>query len=112
MTFRAALHFVEVVEAAGAEEHEGEEQEVVGGVDQDAGGERAGVEADGAEDEADEDQQEKGPEGIAGLRAVHEGERNAGEDGADDHGGYGPLRVAEFVDRASAAPVKCSMIQS
>jgi hypothetical protein len=39
-------HLVEVFEAAGAQEHEGEEHEVVAGMDHGAGGERAGAEAD------------------------------------------------------------------
>ena len=41
------LHFVEVLEAAGIDEHDGEEEEVVGGVDDDAGGQGTRFEADG-----------------------------------------------------------------
>ena len=42
-----------MAEAAGAQEHEREQQEVVAGVDHDAGGERARAEADPAEHQAD-----------------------------------------------------------
>ena len=109
-----ASHLVEVFEAAGAEEHEREEHEVVAGVDHGAGGERAGAEADPAEDKAHKDQQEKRAEGPGRLEAVHERERQAGDDGAGDHGREGPVRVSVFVERAAGrsgalfdAPVPC-----
>jgi len=72
------LHFVEVFETAGAEEHEGKEHEVVRGVDDGAGGEGAGGEANPAEDKADKDEKEKGAEGPGGLETVHEREWEAG----------------------------------
>jgi len=76
-----------VLEAAGAEEHEGEQEEVVGSVHQDAGGEGTGSEARRAEDKADGDQQEEWAKSMGGLLGVHPGKRNAGEDGGDEHGG-------------------------
>ena len=47
------LHFVEVLEAAGRDDHDGEEEEVVGGVDNDAGGQGAGLEADSTQHQTD-----------------------------------------------------------
>jgi len=86
-------HLVEVLEAAGADEHEGEKDEVVNGVDEGAGGEGTGGEAGEAEDEADAEEKHERAERVAGLVGVHGGEWKAGEDGADDHGGERPLRM-------------------
>ena len=55
------LHFIEVAEAAGAEKHQGEEEEVVAGVDQYAGGEGAGGEAHPAENQAYQTSNRNGP---------------------------------------------------
>src|SRR6478752_6135902 len=88
-------------EAAGAEEHEGEEHEVVEGVDHGAGCEGSSAKADCTEDEADKNEQEKGAEGPTGLRAVHEGEGNAGKQGTEDHCREGPLRIFVFIERAA-----------
>src|SRR5271157_406891 len=87
-------------EAACAEKHEGEDEEIVGGVDQDAGGQRAGAEARPAEDQADANEQEEWAEGMGGLLGVHQGEGNAGDDGGNNHGLDGPLRMAVYIERA------------
>ena len=76
--FTGRSHFVEVLEAVGAEEHERKKEEVVRGVDEDAGSERAGGQAGPAEDQADTDQQQKWTERPGGLFGVHQGEGNAG----------------------------------
>jgi len=86
-----------VFEAAGAEEHEGEEHEVVAGVDDGAGGQGTCGETDPAEDEADKDQKEEWAERPGGLEAVHQSEREAGDHGADDHCGEGPVWFSVIV---------------
>jgi hypothetical protein len=88
------LHFVEVLEAAGAHQHEGKEDEVVGGVNEGAGGEGAGGEAGEAEDEADAVEERERSEGVGDLFGMHGGEGKAGEQRGDDHGGERKLRMA------------------
>src|SRR5580700_7635661 len=78
------LHFVEVLEAAGADEHEEKKDEVVGGVDEGAGGEGAGGEAGEAEYEADAVEEKERAERVCNLVGVHGGEGKACEQGADD----------------------------
>src|ERR1017187_563790 len=91
-----------MLESVGPEQHHGEEQEVVRGMHHDAGGERLGGEAHPAEYQADTDQQEEWSDGVGGLLSVHKGKWNACEDGGEDHGGDGPLRMAIVVERAGA----------
>lgn len=87
-----------MAEAAGAQEHEREEEEVIAGMYEDAGGEGAGAESGPREYEADGDEEEEGPEGVTGLIGMHEGERDACGDRGGDHGEDGPLGVAICVE--------------
>lgn len=84
------LEAVEVAEAAGADQHEGEELKIIAGVDEDGGGQRPREEARGRQDKADGEEQDKGADGVAGLVAVQEGEGQAGGDGGGDLSGGRP----------------------
>jgi len=87
-------------ESPRADEHGGEEQEVVAGVDQRAGGQGARLQPHRAEDQADHDQQQKRSQRMALLISVNQREEQAGGDGGGDHSGQRPLRMAVFVQWA------------
>src|SRR5664280_1795243 len=81
-------------EAAGAEEHDRKQQEVIARVNQCACSHGAGDEARAAKDQADTYQQHKRPQRIASLFRVHVCERSTCENRSRDHCGDRPLRMA------------------
>lgn len=101
-------HPVEVPEPAGSEEHEGEEKEVITGVDDDAGGQGTRGKSRPAENEADTDEQKKRAERVAGLIGVQKCEENAGDNRGNHHSGDGPLRVTVLVERM--ARLACGLL--
>jgi len=86
----AHSHLVKMFEAAGAEEHEGEEHEVVTGVDDGAGGEGSCAETHPAKNDADKDEQQEGAKRPAGLHAVHHCEGNTRKESRYSHRGDRP----------------------
>ncbi len=80
--------FVQVAEAACDDEHDDEEQAVVGGVDYGAGGYGVVADADPGEATADDPEDADGVPCPTELGGVHGGEEAAGEDAAEDHAAF------------------------
>src|SRR5271165_3503393 len=69
-----------MAEAVAGDRHSGEESEVVGGVDEGAGGEGAGPEPDDAEHDADDANEEDRRPGSGDLFGMEQREGDAGQD--------------------------------
>ena len=93
--------FFEVAVAAGGDEGGEEDGEVVAGVDERGGQDRAEAKADGAEDERDAEEEDQDRPGEGYLLTVERGEEDAGEDRGEDEGGCGDFvgGLPQFVSR-------------
>jgi len=99
-----------VLVAAGGDEGDEEDGEVVGGVDDGGGGDGAEAEADGGENKGDAEKEGEDRPGKGGLLAVDEGEEDAGEDGGEEEAvageGVGALPgLAGGVGAGEAEPI-------